>query len=302
MDVLVTGSHGFIAGALLPRLRAHDHRVVRLVRGTPVGPDEVHWDPDADEIDAERLAGIDAVVHLAGAGIGDKKWTPERKALILQSRTRGTGLLARTLAAMATPPAVLVSGSAIGYYGNRGDEVLTEESAPGDDFTAEVCQAWESATEAATEAGIRVVTVRTGIVLAAEGGVLKRLLLPFKLGLGGRVASGKQYMSWITLDDEVGAIVHLLSAESVRGPVNLTAPNPATNAELTDALGRALHRPTILPTPLAPLKVLYGSELVQSLLVDGQRVSSAKLAASGYEFAHPQLDDALRAVLRAPAA
>jgi uncharacterized protein (TIGR01777 family) len=261
----------------------------------------VHWDPDADEIDTGGLVGIDAVVHLAGAGIGDKKWTPERKTLILESRTRGTGLLARTLAGMASPPSVLVSGSAVGYYGNRGDELLTEESAPGADFTAEVCQAWESATAPAAEAGIRVVTVRTGIVLSPHGGVLKRLLLPFKLGLGGRVASGKQYMSWITIDDEVGAIVHLLTADGVRGPVNLTAPNPATNAELTDALGRALHRPTVLPTPLAPLKVLYGSELVQALLVDGQRVSSAKLAASGYAFAHPELDDALAAVLRAPA-
>ncbi|HEX5586385.1 MAG TPA: TIGR01777 family oxidoreductase [Acidimicrobiia bacterium] len=301
MDVLVTGSHGFIASALIPRLRAHGHRVVRLVRRDAAGPDEVRWDPDADEIDTGGLVGIDAVVHLAGAGIGDKKWTPARKALILESRTRGTGLLARTLAGLAHPPPVLISGSAVGYYGNRGDELLTEESAPGADFTAEVCQAWEAATAPAAEAGIRVVTVRTGIVLSPDGGVLKRLLLPFKLGLGGRVASGKQYMSWITIDDEVGAIVHLLTADDVHGPVNLTAPNPATNAELTDALGRALHRPTVLPTPLAPLKVLYGSELVQSLLVDGQRVSSAKLVASGYAFAHPELDDALAAVLRAPA-
>ena len=237
-------------------------------------------------------------MHLAGAGIGDKKWTPARKELILQSRTRGTGLLARTLAELREPPRVMVSGSAVGYYGNRGDELLTEGSAPGDDFTAEVCQAWEAATAPASDAGIRVVCVRTGIVLAAHGGALQRLLLPFKLGLGGRVASGRQYMSWITLDDEAGAIVHALGADDVRGPLNLTAPNPVTNAELTDALGRALHRPTVLPTPLMPLKVLYGAELVQSLLVDGQRVSSAKLVASGYEFAHTDLDDALRAVLR----
>lgn len=302
MDVLVSGSHGFIAGGLIPRLRAGGHRVLRLVRGTPEGSDDVVWDPDASNIDAARLEGVDAVVHLAGAGIGDKKWTPARKELILQSRTRGTGLLARTLAELRDPPRVLVSGSAVGYYGDRGDEVLTEDSGPGHDFTAEVCQAWEAATAPAEAAGVRVVHVRTGIVLAAHGGVLDRLLLPFKLGLGGRVGSGRQYMSWITLDDEVGAIVHALDTDALSGAVNLAAPDPATNAELTAALGRALHRPTVLPTPLLPLKVIYGAELVQSLLVDGQRVSSAKLVASGYEFMHPGLDEALRAVLGAPAA
>jgi uncharacterized protein (TIGR01777 family) len=301
VDVLVTGSHGFIAGALIPRLRADGHRVLRLVRGDPEGLDDVRWDPDADEIESDRLEGIDAVVHLAGAGIGDKKWTPERKQLVLTSRTRGTGLLARTLAGLTQQPSVLVSGSAIGYYGNRGDAFVIEESAPGTDFTAEVVRAWEDATQPAEEAGIRVVRIRTGIVLAPHGGVLKRLLMPFKLGLGGRTGSGDQYMSWITLDDEVGAIAHVLTHDDVRGPVNLTAPNPVTNRELTSALGGALHRPAVLPTPLLPLKVLYGAELVQSLLVDGQRVSSAKLVASGYEFEHEQIDDALHAVLRAPA-
>lgn len=302
MDVLVTGSHGFIGGALIPRLRADGHRVLRLVRGEAEGVDDVRWDPDAATIDADRLDGIGAVVHLAGAGIGDKKWTPERKQLVLESRTRGTGLLARTLAELTHRPAVLVSGSAVGYYGNRGDEVLTEESGPGDDFTAEVVQAWEAATQPAEDAGIRVVKIRTGIVLAPHGGVLKRLLLPFKLGLGGRAGSGRQYMSWITLDDEVGAIVHAIGSDTLRGPVNLTAPDPVTNAEFTAALGRAVHRPTLIPTPLAPLKVVYGSELVQSLLVDGQRVSSAKLVADGYRFEHRELDGALAAVLRAPAA
>ncbi len=190
MDVLVTGSHGFIGGGLIPHLRAHGHRVLRLVRGDPEGVDDVRWDPDAATIDAARLEGIEAVVHLAGAGIGDKKWSPERKQLILESRTRGTGLLTRTLAELRDPPSVLVSGSAIGYYGNRGDEVLTEESGPGHDFVAEVVQAWEAATRPAEDAGIRVVHIRSGIVLAPHGGVLKRLLLPFKLGLGGRVGSG----------------------------------------------------------------------------------------------------------------
>jgi uncharacterized protein (TIGR01777 family) len=302
MDVLVSGSHGFIAGGLIPRLRAGGHRVLRLVRGSAEGADDVVWDPDAGTVDAARLEGVDAVVHLAGAGIGDRRWTPARKELVLQSRTRGTGLLARTLAELRDPPRVMVSGSAVGYYGDRGDELLTEDSSPGHDFTADVCRAWEDATAPAEAAGIRVVHVRTGIVLAPHGGVLGRLVLPFKLGLGGRVGSGRQYTSWITLDDEVGAIVHALGTDSVVGALNLTAPNPVTNAELTAALGRALHRPTVVPTPLLPLKAIYGAELVQSLLLDGQRVSSAKLASSGYEFEHPELDGALRAVLHAPAA
>jgi uncharacterized protein (TIGR01777 family) len=301
VDVLVTGSHGLIGSALIPRLRADGHRVARLVRGAPEGGDDVRWDPRAGTIDAAGLEGIDAVVHLAGAGIGDKKWTDDRKQLILESRTQGTSLLARTLAGLDRKPSVLLSGSAIGIYGDRGDEPLTEASAPGTGFTAEVCTAWEAATAPAEEAGIRVAHLRTGIVLSAHGGALGRMLTPFKLGIGGRMGSGKQYMSWISIDDEVGAIRHLLTSD-VAGPVNLTAPNPATNAEFTAALGGALHRPTKLPTPMFPLKALYGGELVQSLLLDGQRVLPAALVASGYGFALPDLDRALRAVLAAPAA
>jgi hypothetical protein len=301
LDVLVTGSHGLIASALIPRLRADGHRVARLVRGTPEGGDDLRWDPRKGTIDAAGLEGIDAVVHLAGAGIGDKKWTDARKALILDSRTEGTGLLVRTLASLDRTPKVLLSGSAVGIYGDRGDEELTEASAPGTGFTAEVCTAWEAATTPAAEAGIRVAHLRTGIVLAAHGGVLGRMLTPFRLGLGGRMGSGRQYMSWIAIDDEVGAIVHLLTTD-VRGPVNLTAPKPVTNAEFTDALGKALHRPTKLPTPMLPLKALYGGELVESLLLEGQRVLPAALERSGYSFARTQLDDALRAVLDGSAA
>jgi uncharacterized protein len=297
VDVLVTGSHGLVGSALVPGLRADGHRVVRLVRDRTEGADDVLWDPAAGTIDAGALEGVDAVVHLAGAGIGDKKWTAERKQLILASRTQGTRLLAETLAGLSRPPAVLVSGSAVGYYGDRGSDLLTEQAPPGDDFPARVCLAWESATLPAAEAGIRVVTIRTGIVLAAHGGALQRMLLPFKLGIGGRIGSGAQYMSWIALDDEVGAIRHLLTADRVSGPVNLTAPNPATNSEFTTALGRALHRPTILPTPLAPLKVVFGGELVQHLLVEGQRVVPRVLEANGYQFRHPDLDGALHAVL-----
>lgn len=297
MDVAVTGSHGFIGSALLPALTRAGHRPVRLVRGRPAGDDELGWDPDAGTIDAAGLERIGAVVHLAGAGIGDKRWTDARKRLILESRTKGTSLLARTLAGLTRPPSVLVSASAIGYYGDRGDEPLDEQSAPGDDFVAGVCVQWEAATAPAADAGIRVATVRSGIVLGREGGVLQRLLLPFRLGLGGRIASGRQYMSWISIEDDVGAILHALTHDGVAGPVNLTGPAPVKNAEFTKTLGRVLGRPTVIPTPLLPLRARYGSELVQHLLVEGQRVLPNRLEATGYAFEHRTLEDALRAAV-----
>jgi len=296
MDIAVTGSHGLIASALIPALEADGDRVLRLVREPPQDASQVRWDPAAGTIDAAALEGVDAVVHLAGAGIGDKKWTPERKQLVLDSRTQGTGLLARTLAGLERKPRVLVSASAIGYYGDRGDEVLSEDAAPGSDFGAHVCVEWEAATAPAEAAGIRVVRIRSGLVQAGSGGMLKRLLLPFKLGLGGRLGSGRQYMSWIAIQDEVAAIRHLLTTESISGPVNLTAPNPVTNSEYTATLGHVLHRPTVLPTPIFGLKAVYGAELVDTLL-GSQRVASDKLRASGFQFAYPDLEGALRAVL-----
>ena len=299
MDVLVTGSHGLIGSALIRTLRTDGSRVRRLVRSEPEGTDDVRWDPIAGAVDSARLEGLDAVVHLAGAGIGDRRWTPARKQLILDSRARGTRLLSETLASLARKPAVLVSGSAVGYYGDRGDDLLTEDSGSGDGFTAEVCRAWEVATAPAAHAGIRVVTIRTGIVLDARGGALARMLLPFRLGLGGRIGSGRQYMSWIALDDEVGAILHAIRNPALSGPVNLTAANPVTNAQFTAALGHAVHRPTLLPTPLLALKAVYGGELVQNLLVAGQRVLPRRLESTGYEFAYPELDSALSAVLAA---
>ncbi|HEX9504402.1 MAG TPA: TIGR01777 family oxidoreductase [Acidimicrobiia bacterium] len=299
MDVLVTGSHGLIGSALIRTLRTDGSRVRRLVRSEPEGTDDVRWDPIAGAVDSARLEGLDAVVHLAGAGIGDRRWTPARKQLILDSRARGTRLLSETLASLARKPAVLVSGSAVGYYGDRGDDLLTEDSGSGDGFTAEVCRAWEVATAPAAHAGIRVVTIRTGIVLDARGGALARMLLPFRLGLGGRIGSGRQYMSWIALDDEVGAIQHAIRNPALSGPVNLTAANPVTNAQFTAALGHAVHRPTLLPTPLLALKAVYGGELVQNLLVAGQRVLPRRLESTGYEFAYPELDSALSAVLAA---
>jgi uncharacterized protein (TIGR01777 family) len=297
VDVAVTGSHGFFGSALLPALTRAGHHPVRLVRIERVGADELGWSPEAGTIDAAGLEGIGGVVHLAGAGIGDKRWTEERKRLIFESRTKGTGLLARALAGLARPPSVLVSASAIGYYGNRGDEPLDEESPPGNDFVARVCVQWETATAPAADAGIRVARVRSGVVLGRDGGVLPRMLLPFRLGLGGRIASGRQYMSWISIDDEVGAILHALTQDRVTGPVNLTGPAPVTNAEFTKTLGRVLRRPTMIPTPLLPLRARYGSELVQHLLVEGQRVLPKRLEATGYAFKHPTLEDALRAAV-----
>ena len=296
MRVLVTGSTGFIGNALVTALEARGDRVVRLARGSATD-ERPSWDPDAGTISSVALDGVDGVVHLAGEGIGEKKWTPEQKRRILESRVTGTSLLARALAERQTKPSVMISGSAIGYYGNRGDEVLDEASGGGDDFLAGVCAQWEAAAEPAAAAGIRLVTIRTGIVLHPSGGALKSMLLPFRLGLGGRVASGRQWMSWIARADAVGAILHVLDHATVSGPVNLTAPNPATNAELTKTLGSVIHRPTVLPTPLLPLKLRFGSELVEALLVGGQRVQPRRLQDDGYDFAYPDLEAALRAML-----
>ena len=299
VDVLVTGSSGFIGSALLSALGAAGHRPIRALRTAtvPQGVDGVAWDPVAGTIDAASLEGVGAVVHLAGAGIGDKRWDAERKRLILESRTKPTRLLAETLAGLATPPSVFISGSAVGYYGNRGDEKLTEDSPPGTDFVSDVCVQWEAAVQPAADAGVRVVNIRTGIVLGRHGGVLKRLLLPFKLGVGGRTGSGKQWMSWISLADEVRAILHAIGTDSLSGPVNFTAPNPVTNGELSATLGRVLHRPALLPTPTFGVKAVYGSELVQHLLLEGQRVLPSKLESSGFTFTHPTLEVALRAIL-----
>lgn len=302
MDVLVTGASGFIGSALLPALRSAGHRPIVAVRGrnVPTGVDGISWDPDAGTIDRGALEGIDGVVHLAGVGIGDARWTDERKQLIVESRTRGTRLLAETLAALDAKPSVLVSASAVGYYGDRGDTVLTEVSTPGKDFLARVCEQWEAAAQPAATAGIRLVNTRTGIVLGTEGGVLQRLLLPFRLGIGGRQGSGRQYMSWIALEDTVGAILHALTTTTLQGPVNVTAPNPVTNGEFAKTLGRVLHRPTLLPTPLLPLRLRFGDELVEHLLLASQRVLPEALQAGGFDFAHTTLEDALRAILQKP--
>ncbi len=295
MDVVISGSHGLIGTALLPALKAAGHRPIRLVRAEPLG-DEIKWDPAAGIIDSASLEGSGAVIHLAGAGIGDKRWTPEYKRELLESRTKGTATLAGSISGLTRPPSVMLSGSAVGIYGNRGDHELTEDSPVGGGFLSELCVAWEDATAAAAAGGIRVAHLRTGIVLSADGGALKKQLLPFKLGLGGRSGPGTQWQSWIAITDHVRALLHLLSSD-VAGPVNLTAPNPVTNAEFAKALGKALHRPTVIPIPMLPLRLAMGAELVQNLLLDGQRVLPNRLTASGFTFEHPLLSGALASIL-----
>jgi uncharacterized protein (TIGR01777 family) len=299
VDVVVSGSSGLIGTALVEALAAAGHRPIRLVRGDARG-EVIRWDPKAGTIDAASLEGVGAAVHLAGAGIGDHRWTEDYKREIRESRTVSTDLLARTLASLSRPPSVLLSGSAIGYYGDRGDEVLTEASAGGDTFLADVCQAWEAATAPASEADLRVVHLRTGIVLSADGGALKKQLPLFKLGLGGRFGSGRQWQSWIAIDDWVGAALHLLEHDVV-GPVNLTAPNPVTNAEFASTLGRVLHRPAFVPVPRFGPKLVLGAELADSLLFESQRVLPSILHESGHQVAHADLEPALRAVLGRPA-
>ena len=297
MDVVISGAGGLIGSALTnrshPRVTACcDSNAAASRRATTsVGS-------AGGSIDADALEGVDAVVHLAGEGIAEHRWTDEQKQKIRDSRERGTALVASAIASRERKPRVFVSASAIGYYGSdRGDEILTEESAPGTDFLADVVKIWEAATAPAADAGVRTVMIRSGIVLAAHGGTLKRMVLPFKAGLGGRIGSGKQWMSWIMLDDEVGAIMHAIDNDSVRGPVNAVAPTPVTNADFTATLGQVLHRPTLLPTPLLPLKLVYGSELVEALLLVSQRVSPAQLEATGYRFQHPTLEAGLHAAL-----
>ncbi|HET9770531.1 MAG TPA: TIGR01777 family oxidoreductase [Acidimicrobiia bacterium] len=296
MDVVVTGSSGLVGSALKGALERAGHRMVPMVRSQPSG-DAVHWDPDRGEIDAKALEGVGAVVHLAGEGIGARRWNDEHKARVKDSRTRGTGLLAATLAQLDRAPKVLVSGSAVGYYGDRGDEVLTETSRPGSDFLAEVCTAWEGAAAPARDAGIRVAHIRTGIVLSGRGGVLPRMITPFKFGVGGKLGSGRQWMSWISLEDEVAAIVHLLGDESLSGPFNLTAPNPVTNADMTRAIGAALHRPTLIPAPAFALKAALGPEMASELLLVSQRALPTRLLDSGFTFAHAELAVGLQAAL-----
>ena len=297
MDIAITGSSGLIGTALASSLRADGHRVVPVVRRADRG-DSIRWDPATGTIDAGGFEGIDAVVHLAGEGVAAGPWTTKQRARIRDSRTQGTTLLATTLASLDQPPAALISGSAIGYYGDQGDQILSETSSAGADFLAEVCVSWEAATAPAADAGVRVVHLRTGIVLDADGGALAKQLPIFKLGLGAKAGRGQQWMSWISLHDEVRAIRFALDRADLSGAVNLTAPAPCTNAVFTDALGEALHRPTFLTIPGVVSHLPFGiGPLVNSLLFSSARVEPRALLAAGFEFDHPELEVALQAVL-----
>jgi uncharacterized protein (TIGR01777 family) len=296
MKILITGASGLIGQALTKQLNASGHTTVAAVRREPRRNDEVQWNPATGEMSPSAFDGVDAVVHLAGAGIGDKRWTDSYKMEILQSRTLGTALLADTMASLDKKPSMFLSGSAIGIYGVRDDTELGEDAAIGTGFLADVCRDWEAASASASAAGIRTVLLRTGIVLSPKGGALKKQLPLFKLGLGGKFGNGKQWQSWISITDEVNAIIHLLTS-NLSGAVNLTAPNAVTNAEFTRVLASVVSRPAILPIPSFGPKLLLGGELADALLFTGQRVVPNALVADGFHFAHPTLDVALRALL-----
>lgn len=311
MRIAITGASGMIGSALAAALEARGDEVVRVVRRTP-DPGEVAWQPDRGRIDAAGLEGLDAVVHLAAAGIGDRRWTEAYKREILDSRVEGTTLLARTLAGLDHPPAVLVSQSAAGIYGDRGDDVLTEESDRGEGFLADVVVAWESGTEPAADADIRVVLPRSGQVFGPVEDLspfaaltatssLGRLVPLFRLGLGGRLGGGEQWWSWISLPDQVAATIHAIEHADLSGPVNFTAPDPVRNETFTEVLAAVLGRPAVIPVPAFGPRLAVGRELADTLVFESQRAVPAKLEASGFEFRHPDLESALRAVLDRPA-
>jgi uncharacterized protein (TIGR01777 family) len=297
MRILVTGSTGLVGSALVLTLKAKGHQVVRLVRATPKdSASEVFWNPEQGTLKAEDLEGLDAVVHLAGESIAEGRWTDEKKTRIRESRIKGTTLLSETLAKLKRKPEVLVSASAVGFYGSRGDEILDEQSAPASDFLAEVCREWELATQLAAQVGIRVVNLRFGVILSREGGALPKMLFPFRMGVGGKLGSGQQYMSWIALDDAVGAIEQALADNTLRGAVNVVAPKAVTNYEFTKTLGRVLSRPTIFPVPAFAARLVFG-EMADATLLSSQRVEPVRLNESGYIFKYPELEGALRHVL-----
>jgi len=300
LRVVVGGASGLIGTALTASLRNRGDRVLPLVRHAPrTGTGEIPWDPATAELQGPALEGTDAVIHLGGVNIASGRWSKKTKAAIRDSRLESTRLLSATLARLEKPPRTFICASATGYYGNRGAELLTEDSPPGDGFLPDLCRAWEAATEPARHAGIRVVNLRTGIVLSARGGALARMLPAFKAGGGGVLGSGRQYMSWITLDDAVRVIEFALKTESLAGPVNVVAPNPVTNREYTRTLGRVLKRPTFLPLPAFAIRVLFG-EMGRVLLLEGQRVHPARLEQAGFSFHHVHLEDALRHELARP--
>jgi uncharacterized protein len=297
MKILVSGSTGLVGKALVSSLTGAGHQVTRLVRSQPgAGEKDIYWDPEAGSLDSSRLEGLDGVVHLAGESIAEGRWTAEKKARIRNSRVKGTQLLAEALAQRAQRPRTLICSSAIGYYGDRGAEILREDSRPGSGFLPDVCREWEAATKPAADSGIRVVNLRTGLVLSSSGGALPKMLPPFKLGAGGKLGTGQQYMSWIAIDDLVGTIQHALEKNTLSGPVNAVSPHPVTNLEFTKTLGRVLSRPTIFAVPAFTVRLMFG-QMGEDLLLASARVEPARLAGSGYVFRYPLLEGALRHVL-----
>ena len=297
MKILVTGASGLIGRSLVPALEADGHTVVRMVRKKPAGPGEIYWSIDTREIDRAGMEGADAVVHLAGEPIAAEKWTPERKFLIRESRIKGTTILSEAIAKLGRKPKAFVVASAVGFYGDKPNETLNESSAPGMDWLSHICRDWERTTEIVSDKGVRTVLARFGIVLSRRGGALAQMLTPFNLGLGATLGSGRQYMSWIEIDDAVGAILHVLKDESVSGPVNVVAPNPVTNAEFTAALAKALGRPAFLTAPEFALRFMYG-ELADRALLASQRVEPKVLRESGFAFKYPELGGALAEALK----
>ncbi|MEU2436534.1 TIGR01777 family oxidoreductase [Streptomyces rubradiris] len=291
--IAVAGASGLIGGALVRSLAADGHEVVRLVRRAPEGPDEVRWDPERGRVDAVGLTGCDVVVNLAAAGVGDRRWTPEYKRVLRDSRVLGTAALAEAVASLPEPPRVFVNGSAIGFYGDTGARVVDEDAPPGDGFLAGLCVEWEEAAAPAEEAGVRTVFLRTGLVVARGGGAWGRLFPLFRAGLGGRLGDGRQYWSYIALHDEVAAIRHLIDREDLSGPFNLTAPQPLPNREITAAMGRVLHRPAVCAVPGAVLRAVLG-EMAGDVL-GSQRVVPKRLLESGFRFAFPGIEEAIRA-------
>lgn len=298
MKIIVSGASGMVGARLVPALKSQGHEVIRLVRDhRKTGPGAAIWDPRAGTIDPAALTGCEAAVNLAGESIAAGRWNEKRKAAIRESRMDATTTIAKALASLEPRPRVLVNASAIGYYGSRGDEWLDESSGSGSgDFLSSVCRDWEAATEPARAAGVRVVMTRFGVILSKDGGALAKMLTPFKLGLGGVIGSGRQYMSWIAIDDVIGSILHSLNHAELVGPVNVVAPKPVTNAEFTKTLGRVLARPTIFPMPAFAAKLAFG-QMGEELLLGGQRVKPAKLEQTGYPFQYPELEAALRHVL-----
>jgi uncharacterized protein len=298
MKILLTGSHGLVGSALRPLLRAQGHDVLALIRDRPVEPRrEARWDPATGFIDAQALEGLDAVVHLAGENLAGGRWTASRKAAIRDSRVLGTRLLSQTLAAAAQPPRVLISASAIGYYGDRGEEVLTEATLPGTGFLSQVCQEWEEATGPAAARGIGVVLLRFGVILSRTGGALTKMLPLFRLGLGGRLGHGRQFWSWIHIDDVAATILHAVQEQTLSGPVNVVSPQPVTNAEFTRTLAAVLGRPAVLPAPAFALKLALG-EMADAALLSSARVLPEKLQRSGFRYRFPDLRGALEQLLQ----